>query len=99
MSFTVQVRRAAELEIAEAQLWYEAKDKSLGAEFLSQVSQTMNRILKMPLLYPIVHRDVRRALVRRFPYLVWYRVSAETVVILACSYAGRDPNRLTARLR
>ena len=98
MSFKVQVRRAAEVDIAEAQLWYEAQRSGLGAEF-SEVSQVINRLGETPLIYQMVHRDVRRAVVHRFPYLLWYRVRGEDVTVLACTYAGRDPSKVMSRLR
>ena len=99
MSYEVQVRRAAEIDIAEAQVWYETQQTGLGAEFRSEISRVIDRLARTPLIYQVVHRDVRRAMVHRFPYLVWYRVEGETVVILACTYAGRDPERVKARLR
>lgn len=99
MSYEVQVRRAAELDIAEAQVWYETQQTGLDAEFRSEVSRVIDRLAGTPLIYQVVHRDIRRAIVRRFPYLVWYRVAAETVIVLACTYAGRDPERVRARLR
>jgi plasmid stabilization system protein ParE len=99
LSYEVQVRRAAELDIAEAQVWYETQQTGLGAEFRSEISQVIDRLAATPLIYQVVHRDIRRAIVRRFPYLIWYRVAPETVIVLACTYAGRDPERVKARLR
>ena len=98
MSYKVQVRGAAELELAEAQVWYETQQTGLGTKFRSEVSQVIDRLAATPLIYQIAHRDIRRAIVRRFPYLIWYRVAAETVIVLACAYAGRDPERVKARL-
>ncbi len=99
MSYEVQIRRAAELDMAEAQVWYETQRAGLGAEFRSEVSSVIDRLAANPHIYQIVHRDIRRAIVRRFPYLVWYRVTAETVIVLGCTYGGRDPERVGARLR
>ena len=99
MSYEVQIRRAAELDIAEAQVWYETQRTGLGAEFRSEVSRIIERLAATPLIYQIVHRDIRRAIVRRFPYLIWYRVASDMVTVLACTYAGRDPERVKARLR
>lgn len=98
MSYEVQVRRVEELDIVEAHVWYETQQIGLGAEFRLEISQVIDRLAATPLIYQIVHRDVRRAIVRRFPYLVWYRVNAETVIVLASTYAGRDPERVKARL-
>ena len=84
--------------MAEAQVWYETQQTGLGGEFRSEISRVIDRLAETPLIYQIVHRDIRRAIVRRFPYLIWYRVAAETVIVLACTYAGRDPDRVKARL-
>jgi plasmid stabilization system protein ParE len=98
LSFEVQVRRAAELDVAEAQLWYETQQSGLGAEFHSEVSRVIDRLAETPLIYQAIHRDVRRALVRRFPYLVWYRVLGEVVTVLACTHGSQDPGKIKSRL-
>lgn len=97
MSYEVQIRRAAELDLAEAQLWYETQRSDLGAKFHAEVSQVIDRLAETPLLYQVTHRDIRRALVRRFPYLVWYRVTGKTVVVLACTHARQDSEFVKAR--
>ncbi len=99
MSFNVQVRRAAELDVAEAQLWYETQRSGLGAAFYSEVSQVIERLAENPLIYQVAYRDIRRALVPRFPYLIWYRVLGELVTVLACSHGRRDPRKLAFRLK
>jgi plasmid stabilization system protein ParE len=99
LSFEVQVRRAAELDVAEAQLWYESQLTGLGADFLSEVSQVFDRIAETPLIYQIAYRDVRRAIVHRFPYLIWYRVFGEVVAVLACTHGRSDPGKTKVRFQ
>ena len=99
MSYVVQVRRAAELDVAEAQLWYETQRSGLGAELHSEVSQVIDRLAETPLIYQTVYRDVRRAIVHRFPYLLWYRILGEEVTVLACTHGGQDPSKVISRLR
>ena len=98
MSYEVQVRRAAELDIAEAQVWYESQQSGLGRDLRSEVSRIFDRLAETPLIYQRVHHDVRRAIVNRFPYLIWYRVIDDTVVVLACTHAGRNPKYVKSRL-
>ena len=98
MSFVVHVRRAAELDVAEAQLWYETQRIGLGAEFYSEVSQVIDRLVETPLIYQTVYRDVRRAIVHRFPYLIWYRVLGEDVTVLACTHGRKEPSKVISRL-
>ena len=99
MNFKVQVRRAAELDVAEAQCWYETQRSGLGTEFHSEISQIFTSLTETPLIYPVLYRDVRRVLVHRFPYLVWYRVVAEEVTVLACTHVRQNPEKVITRLR
>lgn len=86
MSHEVQVRRAAELDVAGAQLWYETRRAGLGTEFHSEVSQVIDRLAEAPLIYQVVYKDIRKAIVHRFPYLVWFRVLGEVVIVLTCTH-------------
>ena len=99
MSYNVQVRRAAELDIAEAQVWYESQHPRLGTELHSEITQTFAILAETPLIYPVLYRDVRRALIHRFPYLLWYRVHGNDVTVLAVTHARQDPQKVTKRLR
>lgn len=99
MSYEVQVRRAAELDVAEAQVWYEKQRSGLGIEFHSEVSQVIDRLAETPLIYQTVYRDLRRVIVRRFPYLIWYRILDEIVTVVACTHVKQDPNTAMRRLK
>ncbi len=55
------------------------------------------RILRHPECYPVVHRETRMGIVRRFPYLLLYRVAKETVFVVAVFHAKRDPEIWKAR--
>jgi len=61
----------AELEIAEAYVWYERRRIGLGEEFLSSVDACMEGIRRQPEMYPFVHETYRRSLIRRFPYAIF----------------------------
>lgn len=66
----LQVRPEAEADAFEAALWYEAERPGLGAEFLEAVRSTFERIEEAPLQFPLVLREIRRAILQRFPTVV-----------------------------
>ena len=78
--------------------WYDARRMGLGTEFRAAVDEAMARIAAHPLMYPERYRASRRALLRRFPYVLWYRVDDDLVIILACVHGRRDPRGVRARL-
>ena len=84
-------RPEAVADIVEASAWYARQKDGLGEEFLSAVKETTDRISNHPLLYAVVHRETRRALVRRFPYGQYYKLWDQKVVVVACFHTSRNP--------
>jgi len=51
----------------------------------------------MPELHPVVYRGVRRAITRRFPYSIYYRMERNEVVVLGVLHMRRDPKEWQSR--
>ena len=62
------LRAAAAADVEEAYGWYENQRAGLGEEFLASVQSALEAILAHREAAPIIHRDTRRVLVKRFPY-------------------------------
>ena len=91
-------RAAAAADVEEAYRWYERQRVGLGDEFLASVQVALEGILLHHDAAPIVYRDTRRILLRRFPYGVHYRLIQDQIVVVACLHAKRNP-RVWRRLR
>ena len=87
----VVLHRAARLELDEAALWYELRRVDLGIEFIAEVDRCIALIAQHLDLSPVVHLDVRRMTLQRFPYSIDYRREAESIVVLAIFHSKRDP--------
>ena len=98
MSRRLIVRPEAEAEMAEAFDWYEDRVPGLGSEFLLCVDAVLGAILRSPEQYPRVHRTVRRALTRRFPYGIFFVEKGERIVVLSVFHAKRNPKRWQERI-
>jgi toxin ParE1/3/4 len=93
MNYPVRLREEAEEDLADASLWYEQQQSGLGSDFLDSMLSLCQLISERPLLYPVVHRNVRRALMSRFPFGVYYRTESSHLVIVAVMHASRHPLR------
>jgi toxin ParE1/3/4 len=81
----------AQEDLDQAIEWYEKQRAGLGTQLLAAVREVIERLQWRPESYPITLRGTRRALTRRFPYHVIYRVEAERIVIVAVFHSSRDP--------
>lgn len=91
------VREAAEADIAEAASWYEQRSPGLGSEFLRMVDVALAEIARMPERYPVMRGRARRAILRHFPYAVFFVVRPDLVSVIACLHARRDPRHWQER--
>jgi toxin ParE1/3/4 len=87
----VVFRRAARHELESGANWYESKSSGLGLEFAKAVKAKIELIAHAPLLYQEALHGTRRAVLSRFPYVIYFRVSEEKLVILAIFHSSREP--------
>lgn len=89
--------RRARRETAEAASWYEGESPALGRAFLELVDTVLARVAENPQQFPVVHRDIRRALLKRFPYGVFFRIKPDTIKVVAILHLARHPSRWQSR--
>ena len=97
MSLPVVLRAEAESEFDEGFDYYESRRPGLGAEFLAEVQRVFDRISASPATGSVVLGDVRKSVVRRFPYVVYYRPHVDRVEVIAVFHASRDPSNWQGR--
>ncbi len=70
---------------------YERERKGLGKVFREALRQSIQHVRQAPLASPVVYENLRRALVDRFPYAVFYRVDPGAIIIIGVFHGRRDP--------
>jgi plasmid stabilization system protein ParE len=88
----------ARAELVEAATYYESRVPGLGAQFREEANRTASKILEAPRRWRMIDVDVRRSLIVRFPFAVYYRVFPDHVQILAVKHHKRHPDYWRHRL-
>jgi plasmid stabilization system protein ParE len=78
--------------------WYERERPGLGETFAFRVKEVFERISKVPKIHGRVFRNVRGALVRQFPYAVYYRVESHAIEVLSVFHTKRHPREWQSRV-
>lgn len=83
----------AQAELDEAFLWYEEQRQGLGYEFLDEFEESLQRLSSHPEAYAPIEFDVRRCLLKRFPYGVIFGLDQQNdmIVIVAVSHLHKEP--------
>jgi plasmid stabilization system protein ParE len=94
----VRLRPEAEQDLAEAARWYEDQQPGLGLKFLDEALATISAIAERPLASSAVYGSLRRALLHRFPFGVFFLVDADGAVVIGVFHGSRHPRRWKSRL-
>ena len=75
----------------EAALYYQSQASGLGIDFLSVVEHALKFIVESPNTCPILEGELRRRLLRRFPFGILFRVEPGEIVVTAVAHLRRKP--------
>jgi len=91
------LRRAAKLDLIETRRWYEDQRPGLGDSFLVAIEATFLALQEHPKFHPRVNERVRRAVVSRFPYGIFYTIDGDLIRVIAVLHHARNPETWKSR--
>lgn len=94
----VEFNPNAQQEVADSFDWYDSREVGLGNEFLGALDDCVRLIRLQPEMSPIAFKNYRKALLTRFPFAIFYRVSTGLLTIYAVFHCSKSPLRLKKRL-
>ncbi len=95
---TIRFLPEADRELHEALEWYAEQKVGLETEFMRCIDEAICRILANPKMYPIAIKNARKALVKRFPYIIYYEIANEEIIIFAVFHSKQNPKRWQRRV-
>jgi plasmid stabilization system protein ParE len=93
------VQPEAETDIGDAAAWYHERSPAVCRIFLQTVEIALDLIEHHPHRYQKIYGQVRRVVLRRFPYALLYVVAEDEVNVIACVHGRRNPRRWQRRIR
>jgi len=98
MAYELIIRPEAKADLLDAFHWYQDRKDGLGYDFKLCVDEVMSKIQRNPLAYKTIFQEIRRAIIKRFPFGVFYIADNNHVVVLAVLHARRDPSNWKKRI-
>ena len=90
--FPIALRSEAESEFDEAFDYYDLQRPGLGFAFVAEVQRVFDRIAINPVMHQTAFADIRKGVVRRFPFNIFYRPHSDRVEVIAVFHTSRDPS-------
>lgn len=96
-----RIRDEAKLDLQQAIFWYEQQKIGLGGlgkAFLQDVRSTLSFAAHNPNAYPLIYKNVQRAVLSDFPFSIFYLLQDMELIVLAVLHHRRNPNQWKNRL-
>ncbi len=99
MNHSLVFSQESRQEIIESIVWYNQEKENLGFEFYAEVNEKLSLIVKSPLHYSIRFKNIRSTQIRKFPYLIYFKIEEEksSVIILGVLHTSRNPQIIKQR--
>lgn len=91
MEYKLIINPFAELELEEAKDWYNLQQDNLGNEFVMEIDKTIIRIIENPFQFPKEKKQIHKAVVKNFPYYLFFYVDDFLINIFAVFHSSRNP--------
>ena len=87
-----KILEQAELELDDAYDYYEYELEGLGRKFLEEFKGGIKRILNHPRAWSPIRKDIRKCILKKFPYNIIYAIEEDLIIILAVAHQHRRPD-------
>ncbi len=98
MGINLTVKETAELEITEIIDWYDFKKQGLGDRFYKELLNEFERIAKTPKIYSYYKKDFRKAALKRFLYLIIYKITEVEIIVYSIIHGGSNPKLIDRKI-
>jgi plasmid stabilization system protein ParE len=91
MKYNIVFRKEALQDILDTVFWYEQQNVGLGDEFFISLENEKQIIERNPYLYEEKSDGIRKAAIKRFPYLIYFIIEGKDIVIFGVLHMKRNP--------
>lgn len=91
--FKAIIESEARVELYDAAIWYEERKAGLGEEFLDEFLNVLDYLEDKPLLFSIINNDFRQVVMKKFPFVIVYRIVDSEIRIISVFHTSRNPKK------
>jgi plasmid stabilization system protein ParE len=98
VNYQLLLRPQSYIDLEESFQWYSNQQNNLGLNFLKQVEICFEKIKSNPYSYQLIKKKLRRAIVKKFPYGIFYQIENKEIIVFAIFHLSRDPKSIKRRI-
>ncbi|MFV0592811.1 MAG: type II toxin-antitoxin system RelE/ParE family toxin [Draconibacterium sp.] len=89
--FSIELSNEAEVDLDKSYEFYLEESHKVAGAFLKQINLGFKNIKQNPKSFPIAHKDVRKYVIQKFPFVIYYRIIDTSLQVVAIFHTSRNP--------
>ena len=90
-SFSIELSDEAEFDFDKLYEFYYDGSSKVAETFLDRINLCFENIKQNPNSFPIIHKDLRKYVVKKFPFVIYYRIIDTVIQVIAVFHTSRNP--------
>ncbi len=96
--FSINLLDEAEVDFDKSYEFYFQDSPKVADTFFKQINFGFENIKQNPKSFPVAHKDVRKYVVKKFPFVIYYRIVDKIIQIIAIFHSSRNPEIWNERI-
>lgn len=96
--FKVEFSNEAEADFDKSYQYYYLENPKVAESFLRQINLGLDRIKQNPYFYQVIHKEIRKYVIRKFPFIIYYQIASSVIKVVAFFHTSRNPEIWNERL-
>lgn len=90
-SFSIEISDEAEIDFDKSYEYYYEDSPKVADAFFRIINMGFENIKQNPNSFPIAHKDLRKYVVKKFPFVIYYQISDLIIHVIAIFHTSRNP--------
>jgi toxin ParE1/3/4 len=89
--FSIEISDEAEIDFDKSYEYYFEESPKVADAFFKRINISLEDIKQNPFTFPIAYKEVRKYLVRKFPFVIYYQIDNSAIKVVAIFHTSRNP--------
>lgn len=96
--FSIDLSAEAEVDFDKSFEFYFEDSPKVADTFFKQINHSFENIIQNPNSFPIAYKDARKYIVKKFPFVIYFRIADDIIQIIAIFHTSRNPEIWNERI-
>lgn len=96
--FSINLSSQAEVDFDKSYEFYFEDSPKVADTFFKQINLSFENIKQNPNSFPIAYKDARKYIVKKFPFVIYFRIADDIIQIIAIFHTSRNPEIWNERI-